>query len=75
MNYVSVYSRKSCSPCNTLKTFLTKKGIEFQNLDLDTNPELQQKVFDLTGMLIVPVVESDKGVVAGLNIPAILAIL
>jgi glutaredoxin len=72
---VNVYSRKTCSPCKTLKNYLDKKGIVYTNIDIDDNPALQQKVFDLVGMLIVPVVESDKGVVAGLNISAIMNIL
>jgi glutaredoxin len=72
---VKLYSKKGCAPCHTLKNYFDKRSIVYTSLDIDDNPALQQKVFDLVGMLIVPVVESDRGVVAGLNIPQILAIL
>jgi glutaredoxin len=72
---VKIYSRKTCSPCKTLKSYLDSRKVEYTSIDIDDDPALQQKVYDLVGMLIVPVVESDKGVVAGLNIPAILSII
>lgn len=76
---VTVYGRPSCAPCQTLKTFLNKKGIQFTNRNVDEDKEAQAEAFAYTGLNIVPVTVVDDGkekrVISGFNlsqlIPAI----
>ncbi len=72
---INIYSREDCPPCRTLKKYLTHRGIEYNVLDLDENPSLAQRVIELTGFMQIPTVETEKGVVSGLNIPAIFSII
>jgi glutaredoxin len=72
---VKIYSRKTCASCKQLKQLFDYKKIAYQVIDLDEHPELQQHAYDLVGRLLLPTVETNKGAVAGYNIPAILNII
>ncbi len=72
---INIYSRTTCVPCRQLKKFLAFKGIDYNTLDLDENPEYEKELINKTGNMFIPTVETEKGIVQGLNIPSIISIL
>lgn len=65
-----VYSRNNCAPCRTLKYYLTKKGIEFEERNVDLNPEFEKELNTL-GYASVPVTLIGEKIIVGVNISAI----
>ncbi len=58
---VTVYTKEDCNPCKATKRRLVKRGINFQEVDIEANPEALDRIKEL-GYLGVPVVvtpESD----------------
>lgn len=52
---VTVYTKEDCNPCKATKRRLTKKGISFQEVDIEVNPEALDRIKEL-GYMGVPVV-------------------
>ncbi len=44
-----------------VKKFLTMKGQEYQEVNLDENPDRRQEAIDLSGAMTVPVTVVDNG--------------
>lgn len=40
MPKVEVYTRPACGACEATKTLLTRGGVEFETIDVSTDPEL-----------------------------------
>jgi glutaredoxin len=68
---VTIYSRSSCAPCKAVKHFLTRKGIVYEEKNLDDNPEYAQEAFSKSGYAMVPITIINDQVVAGMNLAAI----
>jgi len=64
---IVVYSRKSCAPCQTLKLFLTKRKLDFVELDVDNSTHLN-RLIETTGKTTVPTTIVNGNTVIGLNI-------
>lgn len=69
-----IYSRASCPPCQSLKKFLTHKGIEYVEKSVDEEQNLKE-MLELTGVQIVPTTVKNDKYVIGLNYAAINAML
>src|SRR5690349_7949635 len=54
MNPVTVYSTTWCPWCDRAKALLSARGIEYQNVNIDDEPNFRQKLLDLTGGYTVP---------------------
>lgn len=52
---IKVYSTKICPYCNYLKDYLREKKIDFQEIDVTTDPKAQQEMIDKSGQMGVPV--------------------
>jgi len=52
---VTVWTKSECSQCTMTKKFLDRKGIDFEEADLETSPEQLQKFKD-AGLLQAPIV-------------------
>lgn len=70
---ITIYSRPTCAPCNTLKSFLNKKGIQFTNRDIDSDEEAAAEAYAYAGMSIVPVAvitkeDDSREVITGFNL-------
>ncbi|ATN92605.1 glutaredoxin [Mycobacterium phage YassJohnny] len=57
---VTIYTKPGCKPCEGTKKMLTKKGIEFEAVDVTEVPSATKVVTDL-GYAGVPVVVVDCG--------------
>jgi glutaredoxin len=56
-----------------VKQFLTSKGISYDEINLDNEPEKQKEAFELSGQLTVPITlitkaDDSKQVVIGYNL-------
>jgi glutaredoxin 3 len=54
MTPVTVYSTSWCPWCDRAKALLTTRGIEFADVNIESQPDFRQKLLDLTGGYTVP---------------------
>ena len=71
---VTIYTTTTCAYCPMVKKFVKSKGFEYDEVNLDQQPERQAEAYELSGALTVPItVISDdtadtKEVVIGYNL-------
>ena len=65
MSRIQMYSTRWCGYCVRAKTLLESKGIEYEEISLDGDPEFRQKLFDLTGGWTVPQILIDGKPIGG----------
>jgi len=51
---VIIYTAPSCGYCSAAKNLFRSKGIQFEEIDLGSNPELRQQVMERSGRRTVP---------------------
>lgn len=52
---ITVYSKKPCPQCDMTKKVLNRYGLEFEEVDLPSNPEILEK-FKEEGLMQAPIV-------------------
>ncbi|OZU88609.1 NrdH-redoxin [Virgibacillus indicus] len=57
MNSVTVYTTTQCPYCVMLKNFLSEQNISFKEVNVETKPEIMQRLVNTTGQLGVPQTE------------------
>lgn len=62
-----VYTRTTCAPCQTVKSFLKKKGVEYRELNVDEHPELMDEIVAKTGFQMVPTTIIGEQIIQGMN--------
>ncbi|RMG56984.1 MAG: NrdH-redoxin [Deltaproteobacteria bacterium] len=63
---IVMYTTSWCPDCRAAKRFLSEKGIEFEEVDIEKNPEAAEKVMELNnGMRIVPTLDIEGVIVVG----------
>jgi glutaredoxin 3 len=62
---IQMYTTRWCGYCVRAKTLLKGKGLEFEEIDLDDDPEFRQKLHDLTGGWTVPQIVIDGEPIGG----------
>lgn len=63
---ITVYTTQYCSFCNAAKKFLDDKGLAYEEVPLDDNPELRAEVSKRNGNYrTVPMIEIDGKFVGG----------
>ncbi len=61
-----IYTTKTCAYCNTVKKFLTAKGIEYEVIDADILAN-REKAYELSGAMTVPITVLGDRVLVGWN--------
>lgn len=56
----TIYTTKACAYCPLVAKWLTSKGIEFDKVELDDNPQLREKLREETGAMTVPITKLHK---------------
>ena len=64
---VKIYTRTTCAPCRTVKAWLQNKGVKYEELNVDDNPEFMDDVIRRTGLMMVPVTFIGDNHVQGAN--------
>jgi len=72
---VKIYSTPSCVYCKTLKSYLSSKSIEFQDIDVSSNETELDNMVKISGQMGVPVVQIDDNVIIGFDKQKIDALL
>lgn len=52
-----------------VKTFLQRKGVKYEEKNLDDNPELAAEAYEKSGLSMVPIIVVGEKVIAGMNLP------
>jgi glutaredoxin len=70
---ITIFTTNTCAYCGMVKKWLGAKGYNYEEVNLDTNPERQKEAFELSGALSVPVTvvtkaDDTKQVVVGFNL-------
>ena len=64
---VKVYSTPACPYCVTLKEFLKKNNIEFEDIDVSQNKTALDEMIKKSKQMGVPVVDIDGQIVVGFD--------
>ncbi len=64
---VTIYSTPTCVYCKSLKEYLAKNNIQYQEIDVASNEAELEKMVAISGQMGVPVVEIDGNVVIGFD--------
>ena len=70
---ITIFTTNTCSYCVMVKRFLDMKGMKYDVVNLDDNPERQEEAFKMSGALTVPITvvtkqDDSKGVIVGYNL-------
>lgn len=72
---VIVYSADWCAFCHAAKDYLDKKGIQFEERDVETNPEYATEAVTKSGQRGIPVLDINGEIIVGFDRPKIDAAL
>lgn len=75
MNKLTVYTTSSCPYCVMLTNFLKERDIDFNEVNVENNPQEMQKVVESTGQMGVPQTEVNGQWVLGFDPDRIMAAL
>lgn len=71
---ITVFTTSTCAYCPMVKKYLDGKGVKYDVVNLDEQPEKQKEVYEKSGALTVPITliekeDSTEEVVVGFNLP------
>ena len=64
---IKIYSTPTCVYCRTLKGYLKKNGVEFEEIDVSKDEKQLQKMIKDSGQMGVPVVDIDGEIINGFD--------
>lgn len=64
---VRMFTTPNCIYCKTLKEFLKKNNIQFEEIDVAKNLEARNEMVEKSGQLGVPVTDIDGQIVVGFD--------
>jgi len=64
---VKIYSTPSCVYCKTLKEYLAKNNISFEDIDVSKNGKELEKMIKDSGQMGVPVLDIDGEIVVSFD--------
>lgn len=68
---IKIYSTPSCPYCKLAKDFMTEKKIEFQEIDVSSDPSAANEMVKISGQMGVPVIDIGGQIIVGWNKDAI----
>jgi glutaredoxin 3 len=70
-----VYSATWCAFCHAAKEYLTGKGVEFEDRDVESDPKFTEEATTKSGQRGIPVIDIDGTIIIGFDRPKIDAAL
>jgi len=64
---IKLYTTPTCVYCKTLKNYLQKNNINFEEIDVSKDEKELQKMIKLSGQMGVPVADIDGQIVVGFD--------
>lgn len=68
---VKIYTTTTCPYCKMAKDFLKKKGVKFEELNVEKNPKAATEMVAKSHQMGVPVLDVNGKIVVGFNKQAI----
>jgi glutaredoxin len=70
---ITIFTTNTCAYCQMVKKYLGAKGHQYEEVNLDQNPERQAEALSISGALTVPVTvvtkhDDSKEVIVGYNL-------
>lgn len=70
---ITIFTTNTCAYCGMVKRWLQAKGHNYEEVNLDSNPERQKEALEISGALTVPVTvvtkqDDSKEVIVGFNL-------
>jgi len=70
---ITIFTTNTCAYCMMVKKYLSAKGHEYEEVNIDENPDRQKEAFQLSGALTTPITVVTKGddtreVIVGYNL-------
>ena len=77
---ITVFTTNTCAYCAMVKKWLDSKGVAYDVVNLDEQPEKQKEIYAKSGALTVPVTliekeDSTEEVVIGYNLARLAAVV
>ena len=72
---VKIYTTPTCPWCKKTKEFLTENKIEFEEINIVGNQEVQKEMIDKSGQMSVPVLDIEGKIIVGYDVDKIKAAL
>lgn len=64
---ITVYSTPTCTWCNTLKTYLKERKVQFRDIDVSADPKAAEQMVNKSGQQGVPQTDIDGQVIIGFD--------
>lgn len=68
---VKVYSTPTCPYCKLLKDFLSEKKVDFEDINVASDPTAANEMVKLSGQMGVPVADIEGQIIVGWNKDAV----
>jgi len=65
MKHIRIYSGSNCPFCDKAKALLRKKGVKFEEIDVEADPDAMRQVIEKTGKRTIPQIFIDDFHVGG----------
>lgn len=70
---ITIYTTNTCAYCVMVKKWLTSKSFNYEEVNLDTNPERANEALEISGQMAVPVTvvtkdDDSREVIVGYNL-------
>lgn len=80
MKKITVYTTNTCGYCGMVKKWLDSKGVKYDVVNLDDQPERQKEIYEKSGALTVPVTlieheDNTEEVIIGFNLPKLASVV
>jgi len=73
--HVTIYSADWCGFCHAAKDYLTKKGVKFEEKNVEQDQQYAQEAVSKSGQMGIPVLDIDGTIIVGFDRPRIDAAL
>jgi glutaredoxin-like YruB-family protein len=67
MKKVIIYTTSFCPYCQAAKEYLTKKGIAYEEKNVEIDLKAQEEMIEKSGQLGVPVIDIDGKIIIGFS--------
>lgn len=72
---ITIYSADWCAFCHAAMDYLDKKGVQYVEKNVETDPANAQEAMDKSGQTGIPVIDIDGQIIIGFDRPKIDALL
>ena len=68
---VIIYTSPTCQSCKSIEEYLSSHGIDYTTIDVAQDQEALKRLVEITGRMLMPVIEINNEVIVGFDKPAI----